>query len=236
MPQAPEAPDTSLIEAGRSALARHEWRAAFDALSKADAQERLDPEVLELLAQAAWWTGQLPVTIDTRERAFAAATKAGDKQGAVIAAINLARDNLLRMATDVSQAWIKRAESMLEGVEENEGHGWLAIVVGLRASLIGDSEAQLAQARRATEIGKRLGAQGLETLGMAAQASALLTKGQVEQGMALADEAALVAISGELEPAVAGSVFCATIEACAGIGDVQARPRVDGGAGPLVPT
>jgi class 3 adenylate cyclase len=221
MAQAPEAPDTSLIEAGRSALARHEWRAAFDALSKADAQERLDPEVLELLAQAAWWTGQLPVTIDARERAFAAATKAGDTEGAVIAAINLARDNLLRMATDVSQAWIKRAESMLEGVEENQGHGWLAIVIGLRAALIGDSEVHLAQAKRATDIGRRLGVRGLETLGMAAQASALLTKGEVEEGMALADQAALVAISGELEPSEAGSVFCATIEACAAIGDVK---------------
>jgi len=71
MAQAPEAPDTSLIEAARNALARHEWRAAFDALSKADGQERLNPEALELLAQAAWWTGQLPVTIDARERAFA---------------------------------------------------------------------------------------------------------------------------------------------------------------------
>jgi len=221
MAQAPEAPDTSLIEAARNALARHEWRAAFDALSKADGQERLNPEALELLAQAAWWTGQLPVTIDARERAFAAATKVGDVQGAVIAAINLGRDNLLRMATDVSQAWIKRAESMLEGVEENEGHGWLAIVIGLRAALTGDSELQLAQAKRATEIGKRLGARGLETLGMAAQASALLTKGEVEEGMALADQAALVAISGELEPSEAGSVFCATIEACAAIGDVK---------------
>ena len=81
MPQAPEAPDTSLIEAGRSALARHEWRAAFDALSKADAQERLDPEVLELLAEAAWWTGQLPVTIDTRERAFAARRRRATSKG-----------------------------------------------------------------------------------------------------------------------------------------------------------
>lgn len=158
MAQAPEAPDTSLIEAGRTALARHEWRAAFDALSKADGQGRLNPEALELLAQAACWTGQLPVTIDARERAFAAATKVGDMEGAAIAAINLARDNLLRMATDVSQAWIKRVESMLEGVEENEGHGWLAIVIGLRAALVGDSEAHLAQAKRATEIGGACGA------------------------------------------------------------------------------
>jgi class 3 adenylate cyclase len=221
MTQAPEAPDTSLIEAARAALGRHEWRTAFDALSKADAEQRLDPEALELLAQAAWWTGQLSVTIDARERSFAGATKAGDLEGAAIAAINLARDNLLKMKTDVSQAWIKRVERMLEGVPENAGHGWLAMVTALRASLTGDNEESLAQATRAHDIGKRLGLRGLEASAMAGQAAALLSKGEVEEGMALADEAALVAISGELEPQEAGSVFCATIEACASIGDVK---------------
>jgi class 3 adenylate cyclase len=220
MTQAPQAPDTSLVETARAALGRHEWRAAFDALSKADSQERLSPEALELLAQAAWWTGQLPVTIDARERAFAAATKAGDLEGAAIAAINLARDNLLKMKTDVSQAWLKRVERMLEGVPENPGHGWLAMVTALRASLIGDNEESLAQATRAYEIGNRLGLRGLEAFALAGRAAALISKGEVEEGMALADEAALVAISGELEPQEAGGVFCATIEACASIGDV----------------
>lgn len=221
MAQAPEAPDTSLVETARAALGRHEWRAAFDALSTADSQERLDPEALELLAQAAWWTGQLSVTIDARERAFAAATKVGDLEGAAIAAINLARDNLLKMKTDVSQAWIKRVERMLEGVPENPGHGWLAMVTALRAALTGDNEESLAQATRAYEIGKRLGLRGLEAFALAGRAAALLSKGEVDEGMALADEAALVAISGELEPQEAGGVFCATIEACASIGDVK---------------
>jgi class 3 adenylate cyclase len=220
MAHAPEAPDTSLIETGRAALGRHEWRVAFDALSKADAQERLSPEALELLAQAAWWTGQLPVTIDARERSFAAATKAGNLEAAAIAAINLARDNLLKLKTDVSQAWIKRVERMLEGIPENPGHGWLAMVTSLRASLTGDNEESLRQATRAYEIGKRLGLRGLEAYATAGRAAALLAKGELEEGMALADEAALVAISGELEPQEAGGVFCATIEACASIGDV----------------
>jgi class 3 adenylate cyclase len=220
-PEAPEAPDASLIETGRAALAHHEWRAAFDALSQADAKQRLDPEALELMAQAAWWTGQLPVAIEARERAFAAATKIGDMQGAAIAGLNLARDNLMRMATDVSQAWLKRVERMLEGVDESPGHGWLAAVTALRAALIGDNEESLAQATRAYEIGKRLGLRDLEAMALAGRAAAMLARGEVDEGLALADEAALVAISGELQPAVAGGVFCATIEACAGIGDMR---------------
>jgi class 3 adenylate cyclase len=221
MGQAPEAPDTSLIETARAALGRHEWRTAFDTLSKADAEQRLDPEALELLADAAWWTGQLPVTIDARERAFAAAIKLGNFQGAVIAGIGLARDNLMRMATDVSLAWIRRVEGMLEGIDENEGHGWLAGVTSLRAALVGDTEGALTQATRAYEIGKRLRIKDLEAFGLAGRASSLMAKGEVAEGLALADEAALIAIGGELEPQVAGGVFCAAIEACAAIGDVK---------------
>ena len=126
MAQAPEAPLASLVDAARAALGRHEWRSAFDGLSAADATETLTPEALELLAEAAWWTGQLPVAVDARERAFAGARKAGDLPTAVLVALNLARDSIFRLAIPGAQAWIKRAEQMLEGMEENPGHGWLA--------------------------------------------------------------------------------------------------------------
>ena len=53
------------------AAARHAWHEAFRLLSEADAVEPLPPPWLEELANAAWWTGQLDVAIDARERAFA---------------------------------------------------------------------------------------------------------------------------------------------------------------------
>jgi class 3 adenylate cyclase len=219
--QAPDGPATSLVEAARAALARHEWRAAFDGLTAADAKEALSPEQLDLLASAAWWTGQLPIAIETRERAFAAALKAGDMQTAVIVAINLARDHIFKLAMPAAEAWIKRAERMLEGLEENPGHGWVAGVRAGIAAVGGDNEESIVQATRAQEIAERLGLPDLRAFAMAARASGLLARGDVEEGLALADEAATAAISGELEPAVAGGVFCATIEACAGIGDVR---------------
>jgi class 3 adenylate cyclase len=221
MAQAPGAPQASLVETGQAALERHEWRAAFDALSGADVQGALTPEALELLAQAAWWTGQLPVAIEVRERAFAVATKAGNVEVAVIAGIGLARDNLMRMATDVALAWLKRVERLLDGTEESAGHGWVAVVRSLRASLMGDTEESLAQAIRAQEIGARLGLPDLEAFAMAGRAACLLARGDVDEGLALADEAAMAALSGELPPGVAGGIFCHTIEACAGIGDVR---------------
>jgi class 3 adenylate cyclase len=217
----PEAPQTSVMDTARAALDRHEWRSAFDGLSAADAETPLAPDALELLAEAAWWTGQLPVAIEARERAFAGAIKIGDIQTAVVVAINLARDSILRLSVPLAQAWSKRAEQMLEGMEENPGHGWLAAMKANIASVAGNSEESLAQAVRAQEIAERLGLPDLKALAMAARAAGLLSRGDVEEGFALADEAAVAAISGELEPAVAGGVFCATIEACAAVGDVR---------------
>ena len=218
------APDTSqaaLLDAARAALARHEWRAAFDGLAAADAKEGLDPGGQTLLADAAWWTGQMSVAIEARERAFAGAIKAGDMQTAVTVAINLARDHMFSLKTSASQAWAKRAGQMLEGVDENPAHGWLAVVQAGLAAVIGNSEESLAHATQALEIGRRLGVPELFAFGTAIRAAGLLARGDVEQGLALADEATIAALSGEFDPAVAGGIFCTTIEACAGIGDVK---------------
>jgi class 3 adenylate cyclase len=218
--QAPEG-ERPILEAAVAALDRHEWRTAFDGLSAADAEQPLSPAGLELLATAAWWTGQLPVAIETRERAFAEASKAGDIPTAVEVALNLARDHVFKLAMPTASAWIKRAERMLEGLEENPGHGWVAGVKAGIASVGGDNEESIAQATLAQEIAERLGLPDLRAFAMAGRAAGLMARGDVEEGLALADEAATAAITGQLQPAIAGGVFCATIEACAGIGDVR---------------
>ena len=219
--QAPDSEQMPVLDAAIAALDRHEWRAAFDGLAAADAREPLSPPGLQLLATAAWWTGQLPLAIETRERAFAQASKAGDVFTAVEVALNLARDHVFKLAMPVAAAWVKRAERLLEGMEENLGHGWVAGVKATIASVGGDNEESIAQATRAQEIAERLGLPDLRAFALAGRAAGLMAKGEVEEGLAMADEAATAAISGELEPGVAGGVFCSTIEACAGIGDVK---------------
>ena len=62
--------DRPSAEAGRAALARHDWQEAFDALAAADAAGELSAEELILLADAAWWVGRMNDSIDARERAF----------------------------------------------------------------------------------------------------------------------------------------------------------------------
>jgi class 3 adenylate cyclase len=201
------------------ALGRHAWREAFDLLSEADAQGALTPDDLELLAQASWWVGRLPEAIEARERAYAAYVKAGNPVMAAVAATLVARDNLLKNSHSVARAWMNRAERLLEGAEESPAQGWLAVTRAFQAGLEGDFEEASARASKAREIADRFGDGNLAAAALSAEGLSMIFKGQVEQGMAMVDEATVPAVSGELEPQVAGAVCCSTIEACAKVGD-----------------
>jgi len=209
----------SPTERASAALARHAWREAFEILSEADSRGELPPDALELLAQAAWWTGQLPLAIDARERAYGAALKAGATSSAAMAAGGLARDNILRNNVPIARAWINRAEELLKGVPENLAHGYLASCRSFADSVSGNNERSLEQASRALEIGTRLGDRNLIAFAKSEKGFALVAAGQVDEGLALIDDATISAVGGELEPSTAGGVCCTTIEACSALGE-----------------
>jgi class 3 adenylate cyclase len=211
--------DPSQAERALDALGRHAWREAYDLLSEADTGGTVTPDQLELLAQASWWVGRLPEAIEARERAYAAYVKAGDPVLAAKEATLVGRDNLLKNAHSVARAWMNRAERLLEGSEENPAHGWLAVTRAFQAGLEGDFEEAFARASKAREIADRFGDRDLAAVALSAEGLSMIFKGQVEQGLAMMDEATVPAVSGELEPQVAGAVCCSAIEACASLGD-----------------
>jgi class 3 adenylate cyclase len=211
--------DASPLERAREALERHAWGEAYDLLSAADADGTLGAADLNLLAEAAWWVGKLPVAIEVRERAYAAAVKAGDYEVALQAALTLVQYNTFRNAHTIANAWLLRAERLLEGQAENPGHGWLAAMKSLHSAVVGDEETMLAESARALDIARRFGDRNLEALALSGRGAALVAAGQVSAGLALVDEATVAAVSGELDPGIAGGVCCTTIEACTALGE-----------------
>jgi class 3 adenylate cyclase len=211
----------SPVALGAAALDRHAWQEAYETLSRADANGRLTPAELEMLADAAWWTGRLPVALEVRERGYAAATRAGDVTAAVTAAIGLGRDHLLRNDIAIANAWLNRAGHLLDGVPENIGHGYLAACRAFSSALSGDAEGSLAQASAAVEIGERLGDRDLTAFARSEKGSALVSVGRIEEGLALIDDATVAAVGGELEPRIAGGVCCASIETCQALGELN---------------
>ncbi len=216
---APLASDAPLVERARAALGEHRWRDAYDLLTEADRTGSLAPDELELLAQASWWVGRLPDAIAARERAYAGYVKAGNDVMAAATAGLVARDNLLRNAHSVARAWLSRGERLAASFPEGRVHGWLEATRALEESLGGRFEAALERATRAYEIARRVGDHDLEAISLSNKGFTLIQLGQVDEGLALIDEATVSAVAGEIEPLNAGAVSCTTIGACASLGD-----------------
>ena len=76
-------------------------------------------------------------------------------------------------------------------------------------------------ARRTLSLGEKFGDRNLEAFGRVYHGMALVEKGRLSEGLVLIDEAAVAAVSGELDPKATGVVYCNTIGTCAEIADYR---------------
>jgi class 3 adenylate cyclase len=207
------------LQAGRDAARRHAWREAYDLLRASDEPGRLTAEDLQALAEAAWWTGRLDEAIALRERSYAAFAEEKEDGRAAQLALNLAMDHLMRGSMSVSAGWRARAERLLADAPPNPGHGFLALVRAITANTTGDLEEAAREIKRARELGAKYGDRGLESMAQVFEGQLFVHKGQVNEGLALLDEATAAAVSGELDPLATGIVYCVTIDSCQLLGD-----------------
>jgi class 3 adenylate cyclase len=203
----------------REALDNCAWEDAARLLSELDKSMTLEPADLEGLAEAAWWRGQMDLSIDARERAYAGHLAAGNNGRAARLALRVARDYELKASKPMMEAWVTRAERLLEEIPESPDHGFLERSRSHRALRRGDLDASVEHARRAMEIGERFGNPNLIALGLHDQGNALVQRGRLEEGFALLDEATVAAVSGELDPYPTAVIYCGVIASCRDIGD-----------------
>lgn len=208
------------LAAGRRAISRNAWKEAFELLEEADRETRLEPGVLEDLASAAWWSGDLDACIGARERAYAGHLQAGEPRLAAAVAVALAKDCFAKRSSEIGAAWLKRAQRLLDGEPECAEQGALTRILGVIAfEGAHDYDEAIALARRTREIGERSGDRDLQALGLHDEARALIAKGEVAEGRPLMDEATLAAVSGELSPLTTGVIYCNTIASCEQLAD-----------------
>jgi class 3 adenylate cyclase len=210
----------SLLTA-REAAERHAWREAYEAYGAA-AREDLTPLDLESFSDAAWWTGRLEEAIKLREDAYARFSATGDKVGAARLALALSWDHSGRGAFAVSHGWFANAERLLEAQPESPEQAFLVLTRAYNA-LFGETSLAdaVAEFDRAYELAQRLGDRDCQVLALAGKARALVKMGEVEEGLALMDEAAASAVCGELRPYSTGLVYCITISSCHDLGDYR---------------
>jgi class 3 adenylate cyclase len=207
------------LEAGREAARKRAWRDAYELLQKADTDGLLGAADLEHLGEAAWWTGRLEEALEFRERAYAAYAEVGDPRRAALLAIMLSGDYAKKGAVSVASGWLSRATRLLADEPEGVEHGHLALAGGMAAVMMGQLQPAEEDLARAHELAARFGDRNLEAMAMVFKGTVLVMSGQVEDGLALLDEATAAAVSGELEPLATGLVYCVTIHSCQTLGD-----------------
>jgi class 3 adenylate cyclase len=209
-----------VLEAARDAAGRNAWRDVYDAYAGLDLRE-LSAEDVERFGDAAWWRGRLEQAIDLRERAYAGYAAAGPKLGAARVALTLSWDHGGRGAFAVSRGWFAIAERLLEGQPGSVEEGVLMLTRGVNQMFEGKLPEAVADLDRAIELARRFGDRDTEGLAVAAKGRALIKSGEVEQGLALVDEASAAAMCGELRPYSTGLVYCMTISSCQDLGDYR---------------
>src|ERR1700736_5535524 len=108
-------PADEQLLAGRAAAKRYAWREAYDLLQEVDVSGALSAEDVEGLADAALWTGRFGACIDANERAYKLHLDAGNPRRAAAVALQLEEVNSMKRERAVGEAWLNRAERLLEG-------------------------------------------------------------------------------------------------------------------------
>lgn len=209
------------LTAGRAALDRADWAEARRRYEEAVASEAT-PAALEGLSWAAWWQGDLDATLTARERAFRAYRQADDACGAARMAMWLASDHFDFRGDDaVAGAWLRRAQALVDGRDPCPEQGYnLLLAADIALFAQADPAAALEHAREAIELGRLLPDVGVEVVGNAILGSALVARGDVEEGLRRLDDCAALAVAEDFQLMVApGWALCHTVSVCTNVGD-----------------
>jgi hypothetical protein len=171
----------NVLERGRASYARGAWPDAYELLSRADEEDLLEPDDLELLAGSAYMLGRDDDYVRALERAHHGHLHAGDVPSAARCTWWIGLNLLMRGETARANGWFGRGDRLLEReAHECVARGYLLLAVMLDAFARGDAETAGALAAEAAAIGERFGDRDLATIGLMDEGHALLLQGKTE--------------------------------------------------------
>ena len=209
------------VELARDAMSRHAWAEAMDTFAAADREAGLEPSDLERLGTASWWAGQPDAATEALERAFEGFVAAGQAGDAARVALALTYQAFRRQMGSIAGGWMARAEHLLESDPDSPERARLLVFHVLGALVASRLDEAIEIADRAIEHARRHHHPDAEFSAMSFKGMALIFAGNLDAGVALIDEAATAASSGQLDLRVASDIYCNTIAACRTVGDFK---------------
>lgn len=180
-----------------------------------------DPELRLLYGQLSHFACDYDTARSQFELAVAAFQSRGLRRRAAVTASSLARVYHEGWGNRVvGVAWMRRAAGLLDGEPPCVEQGWVA--VGLIGCDISDAGVLEAKAQMALELARRFGDVRLEAQALADSGLALVSFGQIEEGMARLDEAMALTMGPTIGDPVATSMAgCCMWTACERAGDLD---------------
>lgn len=201
------------LAAARTACERSDWTAACEAFAAADAQAALASEDIEIWGRAAICGGQGPGAVGALERLVAERSAAGDALTAARATLLLVQIRTDQRQGVIARGLLQRALRWLDGQADSVERGHYAWMSARLTLVGGDAEAALAHADEACRIGRAQHDADLECLGLTYRGHAMMSRGDIAEGLAQHDEAAAMIRLGGVCPWAAGWALCSILYA-----------------------
>lgn len=216
----PSMPDGDALTRARAAFERRDWAEALDAFAAAPTGTLTPTDVFHR-ADAAWWVGHIDDALAWYEVAFRRHLDGDEPRRAALAALLLGAHASERGDDATGSGWTQRARRLLDDTPEGPEHGYPLYWDAFAAMGRDDLDAAIAVAHRMQELGRRHHEPDLIALGAMAEGRARLKAAETGPGMALLDEAMVMAVSDELHPLWTGAIYCHCMDACRELHDLE---------------
>jgi DNA-binding CsgD family transcriptional regulator len=209
------------LASARTAFERQDWSATCDALARA-APTVLAAEDLERLGSAAFLCGRIQESCSAWQQLWQVRLDDGDHAAAARAAFWLALALTTTGQPAVGGGWVARAQRMLdERGQDVVERGYLLIHLMYGHVFAGEFPEAALVAAEISAHGRRFADPQLLAMGLSSEGRLMMYAGRVREGLGLFDEAMVAIVEGEVEPVLAGHIYCSMIEACQEVGDLS---------------
>ncbi len=205
----------------RAALERRDYRAAYDALRRADAEKPLPPDDLSMLADAAWWLGQISEFLSLTERLHNAYLETGRLDRAAVHALGIGATLTMRGEFAQGSGWFNRGQRLLNGQPRGEGHGLIIYFGALQALEEQQLDEATAAGKDLQQLGLELGDETFTAFGLLVEGMSEIRRGRLREGFALMDEAMLPVLADRVAADWAGNIYCTIMAICYDVMDLR---------------
>jgi ATP/maltotriose-dependent transcriptional regulator MalT len=209
------------LQDAREAYARRDWVTARAAFAAAAMTSPLGADDTYAYANCAWWLGDLNPALATMQEAYRLYVDAGVQERAALVALDIGYTHLIRGEESHGTGWVQRAVRLLEDRPDTPEHAYLSYLDFEMAFGARQFDVALAAADAVAAAGVRFADVTLGALGILGRGRVLLSRGEVEPGLALLDEAMVAAVADDLDPSWAGNIYCHLMQACYEIADLR---------------